>query len=499
MTRLAAAPEPSETAAPADLLLEPEQRARLWSSLEEILERYLEGLRRQPVSRKIDAGDVRDFLRRIDFESPSDPAEALRWAATGLDRFHVHNAHPAYFGLFIPAASTMGIAADALAAAYNPNPAAWNLSPFAVEAELRLIRQLAGRFGFDPASAEGCFTSGGSEANHTAVAVALCGAFPQIATRGLRSLPAEPVLYHSAEGHHSIQKAARLCGLGSNAVRLIPVDGLLRADPEALRRQIRRDRSAGRAPFLIVATAGSTNAGVLDPLEDLAEVAAEESLWLHVDAAWGGAFVLLPELQPAFSGIERADSITFDPHKGLSVPMAAGLYLGRRPGALETAFSIDEPYMPRGREGIARIDFYRRSMPWARRFTGLKVYLSLAVAGWQGYRKVLRHQVAMGHRLRRGLAAAGFSVVNTTPLPLVCFVDGAPAGPGDESVAELAAGVMASGRAWISTTRIGSARQPVLRASVTSFHTGEREVDRLIAACVDARTQTAPQRAEIGK
>ena len=161
----------------------------------------------------------------------------------------------------------------------------------------------------------------------------------------------------------------------------------------AARRDHARSPPAGAAPFLIVATAGTTAAGVIDPLVDIAAVAAAEDLWLHVDAAWGGGVALVPELRSAFAGIERADSITFDPHKLLSVPFGAGVYLTRHTDVLDATFDVSSAYVP----GTgALVDPYTHSLQWSRRFIGLKVLLSLAVAGWEGYASVLRQQVAMG-------------------------------------------------------------------------------------------------------
>ena len=194
-------------------------------------------------------------------------------------------------------------------------------------------------------------------------------------------------------------------------------------DVERLEAAIKSDRDAGRAPFMIVATAGTTGAGLIDPIASIADVAKLEKLWLHVDAAWGGAAVLVPELRTHLEGIERADSITFDAHKWLSVPMGAGLYLTRHPKILEQTFSTATSYMPRESLEFGVADPYNHSMQWSRRFIGLKVFLSLMVAGWEGYAEAVRHQTRMGAFLRRELEAAGWRVVNQTPLPVACFVD----------------------------------------------------------------------------
>jgi glutamate/tyrosine decarboxylase-like PLP-dependent enzyme len=262
-------------------------------------------------------------------------------------------------------------------------------------------------------------------------------------------------------------------------------------DPAALAARIARDRAEGAAPFLVVATAGTTSAGAVDPIEAIADIAAAEGLWCHVDAAWGGAAALVPELRPLLAGAARADSITFDAHKWLSVPMAAGMLLTRHPDILGRTFRVTADYMPRETAELDIVDPYAHSMQWSRRFIGLKVFLALAVAGWEGYEEVLRHQVAMGDELRRALLADGWEVVNRTPLPVVCFVDGrGPAGRAAHLEA-LCRHVVGSGRTWISTARIGAERTPALRACITNYRTEAAHVAALVRALGEARAEVA--------
>jgi glutamate/tyrosine decarboxylase-like PLP-dependent enzyme len=374
-------------------------------------------------------------------------------------------------------------------AAFNPQLAAWSHSPLAIEIEQHLVRALGARFGYDPAHCDGTFASGGMEANHTAVLTALVQAFPEFSRLGVRALAAQPVLYASAEAHHSLLKAARLCGLGTDAVHVIPVEESLRMDPEALASRIAQDRGQGFAPFLVAATAGTTSAGAIDPLPAIAELAAREKLWLHVDAAWGGAAALVPELRPLLDGIEQADSITFDAHKWLSVPMGAGIYFTRHRDILDRTFRIAETYMPREAAELDVINPFMHSIQWSRRAIGLKVFLSLAVAGWEGYAAAIRHMVAMGGLLREQLEASGWQVVNKTPLPLCCFVDQRHAdGRSAAYLHAVAMNVVGSGKAWISTTRLANS-MPVLRACITNYRTSADDIAALIGALEEARKQ----------
>jgi glutamate/tyrosine decarboxylase-like PLP-dependent enzyme len=466
------------------LLAGSQTRRALWRQLADVIEQHTTHVDELRVAPRLDPDAIRRTLAPCDFSRPMSPADAVAFAAAGLTEYQVHTPHPRYYGLFNPAPTMMGIAGDTLAAAFNPQMAAWSHSPFAVEVERHLVRALGVRFGYDESSVDGAFASGGAEANHTALLVALSAAFPEFALQGVRGLASQPVLYVSGEAHHSFRKAARMCGLGANAVREIDVDAGLRLRPDRLESAIAADRDAGLAPFFIAATAGTTNAGAIDPLPECAEIAARNGLWFHTDAAWGGAAALVPELAPLLAGIERADSITFDAHKWLSVPMGAGLFLTRHVDAMDRAFSMRTAYMPRDAAGLDIVDPHLHTMQWSRRFIGLKVFLSLLVAGWDGYARAIRHQTAMGDLLRQGLASAGWRLDNDTPLPVVCFSD-----PGGADAHAIAMEIVASGAAWISTTLLAGART-VIRACITNYRTTPEDVAALVGALGRAREKT---------
>jgi glutamate/tyrosine decarboxylase-like PLP-dependent enzyme len=471
-----------------ELMLNDQTRADLWRRLIEVIENYLTNIETARVFPELDIEKIRGAVAMRDFERPANAVEALNYVADAMWRFQAHSMHPRYFGLSNPAPTTMGIAADMLVAAFNPQLAAWGHSPFAVEVERHLVRAFGQKFGYDLSVVDGVFASGGSEANHTALLTAIAGAFPEFNERGLRALAAQPVIYISSQGHHSFLKAARACGLGAAAVREIPVSDDLRMDAGALAECVARDKAEGFHPLMIVATAGTTNAGVIDPIDELAEVASREGIWFHVDAAWGGAAVLVPELRPTLGGIEKADSITFDAHKWLSAPMGAGLYLTRRPDILRRTFDVAASYMPRDAAGLEVVDPFTHSIQWSRRFIGLKVFMSLLVAGWEGYSEAIRHQTQMGDRLRQGLRASGWEIVNRTPLPVVCFVDGALwEGATAEYLGAVCKSIVASGDAWLSIARIGDGDRTVLRACVTNYRTGAADVDALVESLNHAR------------
>lgn len=467
------------------LLLDAGARGELWRALIQTIEDYTDGVPHRRVTPELAPQKIRALLHACDFSSPVQPLQAMAFAARGLTEYQTHTPHPRYYGLFNPAPTTMGIAADALVAAFNPQMAAWSHSPFAIEVEQHLVRCFGQRFGYDPRNTDGAFTSGGAEANHTAVLTALTHAFPEFALRGVRALAGSPVLYASSESHHSFLKAARMSGLGTECVRHVEVDARLRMLPQALEAAIARDRAHGFLPFLVIATAGTTNAGVIDPLPELGEIARRHGLWYHVDAAWGGAAAFVPELRPLLAGIEAADSITFDAHKWLSVPMGAGVYLTRHMDILDRTFRTQTAYMPREAAGLNVIDPHLHSMQWSRRFTGLKVFLSLLTAGWDGYAQAIRHQTRMGDLLRSKLAESGWKIENDTKLPVVCFSD-----PNGADAHALVMHIVSSGEAWVSTTVVGG--KTVIRACVTNYRTEPDDILALIELLSEARMRNAP-------
>jgi glutamate/tyrosine decarboxylase-like PLP-dependent enzyme len=259
-------------------------------------------------------------------------------------------------------------------------------------------------------------------------------------------------------------------------------------DARALAGAIARDRAGGMRPFFAVATMGTTGAGHIDPAGAICGVAHEAGVWVHADAAWGGAAAVVPELRPHLGAIERCDSITFDAHKWLSVPMGAGMFLTRHPEIPPRTFSVDTQYMPVSGSASV-VEPHQQTMQWSRRFIGLKVFLSLAVAGWEGYAEAIRAQTARGDELRAALEAAGWRVVNDTPLPTICFVDATRGDNTAEYLARIAAVIVGEGRAWISTTRVGGV-VPVLRATITNYRTESDDVAALVRDLDAARRRT---------
>jgi len=445
------------------------------------IEQWPDRVRELPVSPRLPRAVLVERVRAHDFSRPRDLASLVDEVADLLERGSLHATHPRYFGLFVPGVRPAGVVADGLAALYNAQLGAWWHGPAAAEIEQVTLHYLRRRIGFDTSAAAATFTTGGSEATLTAVLAALARALPRRGRAGLVGLRRPPVFYASDQAHDSLVKVAHVTGLGRAAFRRVRSDRRQRLDPDALRRAIARDRKAGSNPFLVVATVGTTATGAIDPLEDLAALCRAEGLWLHADAAWGGLALLSDTLRVHVRGLERADSVTWDAHKTLPVPMGAGMFFCRWPRFSEAAFEVHTGYVPEAEPGTA--DPYRKTLQWSRRFIGLKVFLTLAELGDVGITAMIDHQAAMGRLLREALLEGGWRVRNDSPLPLVCFT---PRDAPKEAAAAIARSVAAEGAAWVSEVRL-PAGERWLRACITHHETGPEDVGALVAAVGRAR------------
>jgi glutamate/tyrosine decarboxylase-like PLP-dependent enzyme len=422
-----------------------------------------------------------ELEQEYDFTRPHDIARIVDDVARWLQHGILQVTHPRYFGLFNPSVHDSSIVADALAAMYNPQVGGWTHGPAANEIEQWTLRALARALGWDGQFATH-FTSGGSEANHTAVLAALGHRLPAFCEGGSAALERAPRIYVSDESHHSFVKIARACGLGENALTHVPVDASFRMRATELERAIARDREAGRFPLMVVATAGTTGSGAIDPLRAVADVAAVQDLWLHVDAAWGGSAALAPGLRPLLDGIERADSVTWDAHKWLSVSMGAGMFFCRHRDALRRMFTVSTGYIPDTMPGSA--DLYKESLQWSRRFIGLKVFFALAEHGLDGLGRIIQGQADTADLLRQRLRDAGWHIVNDCALPLVCFSHPAIDG-GSLTTQQVMERVLARGRCWISHVTLAGG-VTALRACITSFESNADDIDVLLTDLTEA-------------
>ncbi|HEX3437947.1 MAG TPA: aminotransferase class V-fold PLP-dependent enzyme [Pseudacidobacterium sp.] len=420
-----------------------------------------------PIVPNVTANEIRSYLTsRYDFRKSISLEEVVADVEQMLQTWQVQVTHTHYFGLFNPSVTLASVIADTLVAMYNSQLANWRTSPVANEIERHMLAWLTEKFGL-PEETLANFTSGGTEANLSAVVVALTRAFPAYGEHGLRHLTAGPTIYLTQEAHNGYNKITHMTGLGRKALRIVTTDHNLKLDLKDLERRVTEDRKNGFAPFMVIGTAGTTATGVIDPLQEIGQFCQREGLWFHADAAWGGAAVISPKLKHHLAGIEMADSITCDAHKWFSVPMGAGMFFCRHPHRVAEAFRVDITYMS-GKTDLTVVDPLMTSAQWSRRFIGLKLFMALAHQGESGQIEMIEHQARMGHVLRDALQASGWRIVNATPLPLVCFTrDGLVP-------ARFLAALRENQIAWMSEAQINGT--PVVRACITSFKTTEADI-----------------------
>ena len=425
-----------------------------------------------PVTPTIDMQQFRAELAGFDFERPQPLEEALRWTIERLEHGIVQMSNPRYFGLFNPGANFPAQCADRLAGSFNPQLASSASSPVPVALESHVIQAVARRAAFG-GDATGHFATGGSEANYTALICALTAAHPKFSTDGVRAFAGPATFYTSRDCHIAWLKIAHQAGVGRSALKLVATDGRGRMDPEALLKAIAEDRAAGAVPVMIVATAGTTGAGMIDPLHACADIAKQQALWLHVDAAWGGAVLASNRLRGLLDGVERADSMTIDAHKWLATTMGCAIFISRRADLLSEAFHASTSFMP---SSISGVDPYLNSVQWSRRFLGLRLFLALAAAGWEGLGAHVERGVDVIELVKERLLASGWRIANDSPLAVLDAIP--PAALGD--VRALVRRVVASGRAWVAPTTFEG--QEVVRICATNGETGVPDVEALVAA-----------------
>ncbi|HEX4354480.1 MAG TPA: pyridoxal-dependent decarboxylase, partial [Polyangiales bacterium] len=287
---------------------------------------YLERIRDRPVWQPIPAQVRARFTEALP-RAPSDLAAAHRVFMQDILPFSVGNAHPGFMGWVHGGGTPVGMLADMLAAGLNANLGGRDQIPIAVERQLvQWMREL---FGF-PSGASGLFVTGTSIANLIGVEVARTAALGvDVRQTGVGASAKRLTAYTSAAAHGCIAQAMDLAGLGRGALRIVPTDHRHAIDLSALEKAIADDRTNGHRPFLIAGTAGTVDVGAIDPLASLADIAARERLWFHIDGAYGALGMLAPEIAPRLAGIERADSLAFDFHKWGQVPYDAGFLLVR--------------------------------------------------------------------------------------------------------------------------------------------------------------------------
>ncbi|HET7274228.1 MAG TPA: pyridoxal-dependent decarboxylase [Longimicrobiaceae bacterium] len=416
-----------------------------------------------------------------------EPAEEVWddvWSEVAADSIHL--AHPMYMGHQVAPPLPHAVLADAMASLLNQSMAVQEMSPAATFVEGEVIRWLIEVLGF-PATADGTLVSGGSAANLTGLMAAREAAFPGIWERGIAGTPgAERAAFLvAAHAHYSIERAAGIMGFGSDAV--VPVAELSgKMDVDALEMEIAALRRHGRTPVAIVATAGSTATGHFDDLSSIADVAARAGVWLHVDGAHGASFLLSDRLRPLLNGIDRVDSLAWDPHKMMFMPSSAGAIFVRDHRHLDAAFRQSAPYLFHPRPGESRSrDIGKRTLQCSRRFDALKLWVCMRHYGTRHFAMLIEKTVdTTGLLYERLSAAPDFEPSHVPESNILCFryipdaLRSATPAAVDEFQGALRERYNASGQGWITSTVLAGRR--VLRVTIMNPATGQEHVERLI-------------------
>ena len=362
----------------------------------------------------------------------------------------------------------------------------WRTSPAATELEtvvLDWLRQLLGL----PEGLFGVIQDTASASSLVALAAAR-EAVPglDIRRRGLVG-QARLRIYASEQAHSSIEKAAIVLGVGQDGFRKIPVDDAFRMDPDALARAVAEDRESGWTPCAVVATVGTTSTTSIDPVPAIADVCEREGLWLHVDAAYGGAAAIIPECRFVLEGCERADSLVMNPHKWLFVPIDLSALYTRRPEVVRAAFSLVPDYLRTPEDGLAP-NLMDYGVSLGRRFRALKLWIVLRAFGREGIVERLRDHLRLAQLFREWVEAdPHFEVMAPTPLSVVCFralFPGEDEDGHDRLNDEVVEAVNATGEVFLSPTKLRG--RTALRLAVGNIRTEERHVARAFELLRDA-------------
>ncbi len=472
----------------APLEMDPEEFRRLGHWLVDHLADFLQSLPQRPITPGISPGEVRALLENKPLPQRGIAAEKLLQEAARLLFDHsLFNGHPRFWGYITSSAAPIGVLADLLASAVNPNVGAWDLSPVASEIEAQTIRWIAEMIGY-PVTCGGLLVSGGNMANYVGFLAARRAKVPwDTRTSGLGNGSIQLKVYVSRETHTWINKAVDMSGLGIDAIRWIPVNERRQMDLRALEEQILSDRDKGFLPFLVVGTAGTVAVGAIDPLPDLAFLCRRYGLWFHVDGAYGAPAVILPDSSPELRGLREADSVALDPHKWLYSPLEAGCALVREPRYLAEAFSYHPDYYHFTRsEGGNPINYHELGPQNSRGFRALKVWLALRLVGREGYVQMIRDDIALARALYRKIESTPELQVFTQNLSITTFRfaprDLSPGWPEVEDYLnalnrEILNRLQAGGEAYVSNAVLE--KTFLLRACVVNFRTRLADIEAL--------------------
>ncbi len=444
------------------LSLAPDEVRRLGHRVVDLVADHLAGLRDLAPVVTGERAALEARLREPPPEAPGDVDAALDLAAGVVLAHMQHGDHPRYFARVPGPSNPVGALADALAIGMNAIATSWAGASGPTVLELVVLDWLAELLGM-PAGSEGILLSGGSMSSLTAFAAA----------RAVRLGGHDPaaVVYCSDQTHSSLPRALRILGFAPERIRTLATDGALRLAVDSVAEPVLADRAAGLRPFCVVGTAGTTNTGAVDPLGALADLAAAEGLWLHVDGAYGAPAALTGAGRELLAGMDRADSLTVDGHKWLFAPYEVGALLVREPGALAAAFAMDPEYL---RDTSGDVSLRDRGPQLTRGTRALKLWLTIKAFGIGAIRDGVARGITLAERAEAALRATpGWEVVTPAQLAIVTFAHASC------DSAQLAARAVADGYAAPSSTVLRG--RSVLRLCTINPRTTDAEIDATIA------------------
>jgi aromatic-L-amino-acid decarboxylase len=455
---------------------------RLGHALVDWIAGYRETLEERPVMSTVQPGEIRARLPKAAPDQPVGLGDVVALVERDVLPGITHWTHPGFFAYFPSNSSYASVLGDLVCAGLGVQGMSWQTSPAATEIEevvLDWVRQLVG---LSPA-----WTGVIQDTASTATLGALICARERASNlaqtdRGLQSGAPPLIVYHSAHAHSSVEKAALLAGYGKAHLRAIEVDGAFAMKPDALAAAIVGDRAEGLRPCVVVATSGTTNTTAFDPLDGIADVCERHKLWLHVDAAMAGTAMVLPECRHLWHGVERADSLVFNPHKWMGPGMDLSAYYCRDPQHLIRVMGTNPAYLRTQQDGEVT-NFRDWHIPLGRRFRALKLWFHLLDVGAEGVRVRIRRDLENARWLGEEVARTpGWEVVAPVALQTVC-IRHVPPGLDEAALTahnlELARQINASGRAYLTPSVLEG--KQILRVSIGSERTERRHVEALWA------------------
>jgi len=462
---------------------------RFRSAGHELIDRIadlLATLRQRPVTAGLSVSEIRGIIDASAAlpDEGTDFELLLAQMTDLLTSYSLYNGHPKFLGYVTSSPAPIGMLADLLAAAVNPNVGAWALSPVATEIEAQTVRWIAELLAY-PSTCSGVLVSGGNMANFVGLYTALRSVFPRDSDMRTPEHIARATVYASSETHTWIEKAIDMFGLPPDALRSIPVDSARTLVLEDLKSQLAADLNDGRIPVAVIGTAGTVSTGAVDPLPAMAGLCREYKVWFHVDGAYGGFAAMVAGAPEEIRGLMYADSLAVDPHKWLYTPLEAGCALVRDPEKHRAAFSYHPPYYHFGEEAINFVDYGPQN---SRGFRALKVWMGLRQIGRRGYERMIADDMAMARDLFDRLANEDEFEVCTYSLSIVTFRyipqayrdrvdDAAATGYLNELNQALQTRLETSGELFVSNAVIED--RYLLRACVVNFRTSSKDIAQI--------------------